>query len=733
MIVDLQITADRLAANVRDQLRTRPVCLTKELKVGQETVLLDHVEITDRTSLRATPRTVTVVGQGNVPVELAGAAVEVTQEVVLHLATVDDLLAAGTSPAASMFTHRLEIRFALDLTVVNGTPRLHVTYVPPIDVGDLAQLVPGVGQQIDAALTTLSGTMPLDIHGLDRLLLRSLPAVNAGLALDTSGRLVTVRLEALTSRRTDALWQELYDGSAPDRLGGHDWAVFVDEALLALTTLELANAARPTVGTFGAPVASWSPSGRGIRVTRRGTVEDVGTFDEDADVTVTMTLEFSVLSPDVLRLRLDLDVATDLGGLSGLVSDILGIEPDLESVLPTVNGWTKVGATTYERTIYPGVSSPLLGHLVVDDLVPDRHGLHLTGHAVPLRPLAPAGLDVEPTRFSWQLTGSCSSGIRIRNVGEATLTGTGSTPLHLCEARVLFDPAKQFPLTVVRDEHGTATAVRVEVGELSESYMSAPPYPCMVLVKTNGGVRVVSLGIPAQASAQELQALTRARWVAVGSCYQLVNMFSDPVFWIPDPPERASLHRWDVVMAGLGYGEEVVMTDSAGRRAAAGVAGASGTVHLSAVVAPGPEGRDIVLSRSRGEDPTIGAQALVVDVRQTLLEGVASVPADEGLLALRLGRHLGAPVLILVGPTESTLLGLHDAARLEPLTTVPTGPRLVAFADSTDPTAALRSYLGLPRGRAAAWDRGRGEVTVFAPTATATGPDRVTVLTDPHD
>ncbi|MBO0901807.1 hypothetical protein J1G43_17745 [Cellulomonas sp. zg-ZUI22] len=732
MIVDLQVTADHLAANVRNQLRTRPVCLTQEQKLGQDTVLLDHVEITDRTTLRATPRTVTVVGQGNVPVDLAGSAVEVTQEVVLHLVTVNGLLAAGTSPAAQMTSLPVDVRFTLALTVVGGTPRLQVTYVPPIDVGGLAQLIPGVGQQVDAALTTLSGTVPLDVRGLDRLLLRSLPPVNAGLALDAGERLVTVRLEALTSPRTVTLWQELYAGAAPDRLDGHGWAAFIDETLLALTTLELANAAKPTVGTFGAPVASWSPSGRGIRVSRSGTVKDVGPFDEDADVTVTMTLEFSVVSPDVLRLRLDLDVATDLGGLSGLMGDILGLEPDLDAVLPTVNGWTKVGATTYERTIYPGLSSPLLGHLVVDDLVPDRHGLHLTGHVAPLRPLTPAGLTVEPARFTWQLTGSCSRGIGIRNVGTVTLTGTGSAPLHLCEARVLFDPAKQFPLTVVRDEDGTATAVRIEVGELTEEYLSAPAYPCVVLIKTNGGARAVPLGIPAQASEEELRALTRARWAAVGSCYQLVDMLTDPVFWIPDPPDRTSLHRWDVVMAGLSYGEEVVMIDSDGQRVATGVAGATGTVHLSAVVTPGPEGRDVVLSRSRAEAPATGAQPLVVDVRQTLLEGVASVPADEGLLALRPGRHLGAPVMILVGPTESTLLGLHDPARPEPLATLPTGPRLVAFADGTHPTAALRSNLDLPDGLAASWNRRRGEVTLFAPTATATGPDRVTVLVDPR-
>jgi hypothetical protein len=103
--------------------------------------------------------------------------------------------------------------------------------------------------------------------------------------------------------------------------------------------------------------------------------------------------------------------------------------------------------------------------------------------------------------------------------------------------------------------------------------------------------------VPAAASEEEQHNLELERIEAVANCKLLVDSFTDPIFWLPDPPDTETLHFWEVFVKGLNFQEEVVITDSAGREAAVGLAAHDGSVRLAAIVLPS--------QRTRHSNPTV--------------------------------------------------------------------------------------------------------------------------------
>src|SRR4051794_27207102 len=99
MLIDLQLSAEPVLRNVRDELRRHPLCLTKEFQLNRQTVLLDNLEITDKTTMRRIEWLDTrVVGPDGHWHQVPGSAVEITQEVLLHLVTVGALQGNAENP-----------------------------------------------------------------------------------------------------------------------------------------------------------------------------------------------------------------------------------------------------------------------------------------------------------------------------------------------------------------------------------------------------------------------------------------------------------------------------------------------------------------------------------------------------------------------------------------------------------------------------------------------------------
>ena len=675
MIIDLQMTTDHFLLGIRNELRSQPVCFAKEVTVDNETLLLDHVEVSDNTSVKRIPRRTAVTGHDpGPPHPIDGSAVQVTQEVLLHFTSLSALQGNGAAPTPPSPNPAVTVHFVLTIVLVDEQPRLRVEYRPPADAGPLELLVPGAGQQIDATLSTLFGSVPIDLRNLEVLVQAKLRFANAGMVVGNLGAVITIRLEVGTDIDNISTWTQFFAGATPSLLNGRQWGIFLDRRLLVPVALQLFGAAEPHGGVFnssGPPSAIWSANGHGIHVTQSGVLPNAGPLNADVDVTFEADLDFLIPAPDVLIFRLSLAASGSAGGIIGAVLDFLGMDFNPTPALPSMQGWTKVGDSAFEHKEFLFIGNPLLGHLTVEQVVPDGNGLHLVGSVHSAWPVTTAALVATLKPFEWGLRGSCNKGFRITQGGYLGLNNTGSAPLKVCEARVLFDPDGQFPCVVETAKSPSsefAFVVRVEFTELKPAYLNrAAPYPCLVLVKTNGGARVVTLGVPGGLTADARHALEFEGMIRVVNCKQLVDDFYrdgrlEPK-WIPDPvPDLASLHLWQVLISGLNDNERIVLLDRENRELAVGEAGAGGIAYARAVATPVQEGREVTVLRANSRQPT-SERERSIQIRQVLIESAATLRTEGQPISLRMGRYRDVPVIIMVGSSRAQVYNVREPAR----------------------------------------------------------------------
>ena len=133
--------------------------------------------------------------------------------------------------------------------------------------------------------------------------------------------------------------------------------------------------------------------------------------------------------------------------------------------------------------------------------------------------------------------------------------------LHVCDARIIDDPYNIYKLEVHKEEHGFYDIV------LSVDFWGVNPdfwkpgnsYPCRVLIKTTGGVRIVTLKPLAALSEEQFQALTKqAAFEFVNNCYLPRHRLFEELDWpIEQLIEQPGLHYIQVRAAGLPPGEQV--------------------------------------------------------------------------------------------------------------------------------------------------------------------------------
>ncbi|MGF6978110.1 hypothetical protein QFZ94_006625 [Paraburkholderia sp. JPY465] len=678
MIIEIQMTTHEVSGGIRNVLRSQALCFTKEATLQGETWLLDHLEVTDKTTLGRTPRTAEVTGHEYGPPHFINAyAVKVTQEIVLHFTSISDLQANGAAPtppsATALVNPAVAVNFILTMVLISGHPQFHAEYFPPADIGDLGVLIPDAGQQIDAALSKFSYDIPLDLSGLGSLELSGLQYVNAGITTDESGSVLSIRLENGTDPDTLDAWTTFFTGGATGLLDGKQWGLFVDHRLLEPIALGYLNAASKNVGGFSSQgsAAAWAGDGHSVNAMQSGVLNGAGPFGSDVDVTLHANSDFLVEESDVLTLRLSFSADANVEGIVGSVLDFLGVE--LNPSVPSApnDGWTKIGDSTYEREQNLFLGNELLGHLSVEQVASHPDGLHLLGSTKPAWPVIPAALSATLMPFEWAVRGSCRTGFGINQQGYLGLNNDGSGPLEVCEARVLYDPDNQFPVTI---EKATAplsefiATVRVDCSVLKPSYLARPaPYPCQILIKTTGGARVVSFGIPTTLTEDARHQLEFEHAYRVVSCIQLVNDFFrdgrlDPK-WIPDPaPDEEGLRFWEVYVAGLAEKDEVVLSTRGQQKLFVGVADAFGRAYAWAVTPQTPQGLDVSIHRSASGQQT-AALTRSVEARQTPLRLASTLRNLERPMKLRAARYGDLPVIVVVSGRHAVVYDVRNPSR----------------------------------------------------------------------
>ncbi|MGW0811568.1 hypothetical protein [Nonomuraea sp. NPDC002799] len=744
MIYTLQLTATHFLDLIRDQLRSRSFCFTQEIPLSGATVLLDHVEVTDRTTVTRVAQASTVVGGDSARHPVDGSALRVSQQLVLHFVTISDLQAGATAPTSSQpgFAPSITVHFVVSMTTQAGRPAMHVAYQPPADPGGFAGLTPHAAQLIDGELSGVTGSVALPLNGFQALIMEAPSFVNAGIVLDDSGRTITVQMEDHPQDRSVAAWQDFYAGRTPDLRDGRPWAALIDRTRLqsiALTYFEAAldEAARLGKRPSGQAVSRWAGNGHSVQVSQSGRIRDAGPLGSDLAVTISLDLDFSLPQADVLLLTLSLSGSAQATGIVGDLLDLLGIGIDPDSTLPAAGGWDQVGPRSYARKEYLRLANPAVGHLVVEEIVPDSRGLLLRGSVQRMGAVVPARVEAEVEPFTWGLHGSCSEGLDVACGGLLYLTNGGTAPLNVCEARVLFDPDEQFPLVVEQETSPSAPfdiSVRVSFRALKPAYLARPqPYPCLLLVKTNGGARAVSFGVPPLLDDADRRGMEMERIAIIGNCDQLVDRFFGKGLnpkWLPNPPpDGRELHLWEVLVHGLEPDEQATVLDARGRLVAAGQAGAGGIAFARAVIEPAADGREVTLNlttppgllRRHTGVLTVARQPRSVEVRQTQLRPAATIHLGERAVSLLPGVHEDRPVLTVISGFLAQLYDLDVPARPVLLRELPATELGNAGVDLTSGSAARSA----PATRGAGYMRAAGIMIGY--TYARVEPDGITV------
>ena len=167
------------------------------------------------------------------------------------------------------------------------------------------------------------------------------------------------------------------------------------------------------------------------------------------------------------------------------------------------------------------------------------------------------------SKLSWRVTGSCRSGFVIEQSGGLMLYRHGG--VAVCSYRVIDDPLQVFNL--VGEELGGPLEIRV-YPNLTPAYLQ-DPYPCRILIATNVGVRIVSLGVAANIGREEAAGLETLAEIREGSCPLMVEVFhwQMEAEWLVDPPSDLTrwTEIWQVIVTQLTEFETVSLADKGGQ------------------------------------------------------------------------------------------------------------------------------------------------------------------------
>ena len=263
----------------------------------------------------------------------------------------------------------------------------------------------------------------------------------------------------------------------------------------------------------------------------------------------------------------------------------------------------------------------------------------------------------------------------------------GTMPAYICSVTPLLDPKGVFPpipsAGIIRRRPSRFFSVHPPVPP--QSYYDAAPYPCVLLVKTTAGARLISIPPPPRLTQQDVDRIKAGLIIKLGNCEQLYDPWWKIHSLVESPWELNLLdpvetfHLWEVEVRGLERGATVTLTDASQRNVvtARGIAGRA--VSVSALVVPGAA-RDLSIAHG-------GLQRLAPAER----ERTPSVKTDRKLAITQ-------RLLIRAGHIQlgQACLQLHPA--------ILTGRRCVVAATRDGITAFDVSEVRAPR-QLASWSR----------------------------
>jgi hypothetical protein len=411
-------------------------------------------------------------------------------------------------------------------------------------------------------------------------------------------------------------WEAFYTGAIPDHLkrgaARDGWSIFVDQ--LALTqfvrqTISDSVSGKSDLIVTRQPSATWYDyyGFQGFTANRVHANMEIKKIhacwcgSEDLNVTAEVDADvlISVPADNTLRLDVYVDVSPDffdaaccvltaaafwpilgtgqvikgkikewqywLGFLpfAALIGAIIGIN-DAGSDMPPPKEFTKDKDNDghfYKEQKLDLPDDPSLGKLILRGAAPlhdtsslHASGLYLYGNLETKVLPQPELQDPELEPFTWGKGGHCSR----RVAANTNFRLYPANPLHWallkdCDVRVMDDPLNVFKLRTERAAF-TDIFIQADFWAMSAHYWEPQHrYPCRLMIKTTGGVRIVTLPPLANLSQEQFDALYRQiQFQFVNECYLPRHRLFEELEWpIEVLIERPGLHNWTVRAAGL--------------------------------------------------------------------------------------------------------------------------------------------------------------------------------------
>ena len=661
-------------------LRSRQICPPPPQTVTGVTVRVQRIEFGANAIRHNKPATFPVFYQYHgetIGIDADGFQTQIAQDVVLHVTREDDVLSHPNQPPASVVTIPVRAVLNLDYYPLDTGCFMRTSFAG-LEWGPLPALPPGVDPeaakdmvQTLVANAVASKAVPINFANL-------LPGgvtkvENAGISVsDDLQRLVLRAQIGGASSYADVPWGNFYKGFILDHTAGADWALFVGNGPLegvftnavyaavkehSVSELQLISVGSTYSNADGKAKVDTTIFAN-VDIPDPGGTEYVEPHvHSELSVSATNQLTVDVFLPDLqamanellapvrwaLRFLLGPLSTTFQLALDSAVRDIKAPEvslPNCHEVEPL-----------HQRCVV-GVPVPAIAGAQIrfTGLAALADGIALTGRmTVPA--LTPPVIEARISEFTWVTPDVSCRSIDMAFVAyfsnhaeqvapvaaDVVLDNTGTTPVYLCDVRVLNDTLGKFPASGVRWLPGATlpTRIVVEVPNPGPQYAAAR-YPVDLLVATTAGARLVRLP-PAPALTQaDIDRLVALLIGMLGNCFQLVHPRYD-LRWLFDPPfDKEVEHHWQIEIDGRRIGDLVQVADPAGNVIAEATVNAGDVARLTAVVAAaaGPELRVMRAApvapavRRAGAEPARGDDDVGVGIRQQVLEVEAAIPLD---------------------------------------------------------------------------------------------------------
>ncbi|MGW4770003.1 hypothetical protein ACWEO2_18390 [Nocardia sp. NPDC004278] len=450
--------------------------------------------------------------------------------------------------------------------------------------------------------------------------------------------------ESLTgeSAKTLPYWQRFYAGVVAQQLQPNEqWAVFVDQSALVYQARALVKdsfTASANTRLRSGPFGSWSNNGGVGRISVKFNGDSIDacrcvTKEIDVNADVTLDIDMSVPRPNTLRQDVWLDVSPNfwdsaccvatatmfwpivgaeqlkkeninegeylLGflpfvALVGALVQVLGASSKLDPPTDFTKDDEDGDHLFREQPLILG-GDPSFGTMTLTSARPvdesqnnEARGL-LTAGTVTIRTRRlPTLADIERVEFSWGSGSRCSNTLGVHALFdlEATLPGDQAL-LSLCGFEVIDDPLGVFRKAVTYDrDSGNRHWLRVGVPihALTETYFRNP-YPCRIVVRTNGGIRIVSITPPERLSIERVREMEKEIQIRyVNDCQNPKHKIFEEREWRVDPPmDKEGAYVWQIDVKGLGAAEHVRIVDSGGKTLGVAIADTDGAALLTAL------------------------------------------------------------------------------------------------------------------------------------------------------